>query len=85
MRHREEHRKQGVWHGTLIEHEGVRWRPVWRLMGKQHPGFAAVQGQIARRQGISKGRAGAILAAGTRKAGPAAKKKNPRLKKVKGG
>lgn len=51
---------------------------------KSHPGFAAVQRRIAQRQGISQKRAGAILAAGTRRASPAAKRKNPRLKKVKG-
>ena len=53
-------------------------------MGKKHPGFKAVQSQIAKRQGISKERAGAILANAGRKASPAAKRKNPRLKKIKG-
>ena len=47
-------------------------------------GFKAAQSQIAKKQGISKERAGAILAAGARKASAAAKKKNPNLKKVKG-
>lgn len=47
-----------------------------------HPGFAAVQNSIAKKEGISRERAGAILAASSRKASPAAKKKNPRLKKV---
>lgn len=51
---------------------------------KSHPGFAAVQARIAKKQGISKDRAGAILAAGARKAGPAALKKNPNLKRVSG-
>lgn len=46
-------------------------------------GFKAAQSQIAKRQGISKDRAGAILAAGARKASPAAKRRNPNLKKVK--
>jgi hypothetical protein len=50
---------------------------------KKHPGFKKVQSKIARKQGISKKRAGAILAASTRKASPAAKRKNPRLKRVK--
>lgn len=50
---------------------------------KRHPGFANVQSQIAKRQGISRERAGAILAAATRRASPAAKRANPRLKKVK--
>jgi len=52
--------------------------------GGAHPGFAAVQSQIAKKSGVSRDRAGAILAASTRKASPAAKRKNPRLKKVKG-
>jgi hypothetical protein len=51
---------------------------------KKHPGFKAAQSQIAKRQGISRERAGAILAAGARKASPAAKKANPNLKRVKG-
>lgn len=46
-------------------------------------GFQAAQKQIAKQQGISKDRAGAILAAGTRGASKAAKKRNPNLKKVK--
>ena len=50
----------------------------------KHPGFKAVQAGIAKKQGISMDRAGAILAAGARKASPAAKKKNPSLMKVKG-
>lgn len=49
-----------------------------------HPGFKAVQAKIAAKQGVSKDRAGAILAAASRKASPAAKQKNPSLKKVKG-
>jgi hypothetical protein len=51
---------------------------------KKHPGFKAVQKKIARKQGVSMERAGAILAAGARKASPAAKRANPRLKRVKG-
>jgi hypothetical protein len=51
---------------------------------KRHPGFAAVQTSIARREGVSEERAGAMLAAGTRRASAAAKKRNPRLKRVKG-
>lgn len=53
-------------------------------MGKKkaHPGFKAVQSKIAKKYGMKK--AGAILAAATRKASPAAKRKNPRLKRVKG-
>jgi hypothetical protein len=48
---------------------------------KEHPGFKAVQKKIAKKYGMK--RAGAILASSTRKASPAAKKANPRLKRVK--
>ena len=51
---------------------------------KKHPGFKKAASMIAKKQGISKDRAGAILAAGARKASPAAVKANPRLKKVSG-
>jgi hypothetical protein len=50
----------------------------------QKRGFKNVQKSIAKKQGIPMKRAGAILAAGTRKASPAAKRKNPRLKRVRG-
>ena len=53
-------------------------------MKKAHPGFKAVQAKIAAKQGVSKERAGAILAAGARKASKAAVKANPNLKNVKG-
>lgn len=49
-----------------------------------HPGFKSVQGSIARKEGVSRERAGAILAAATRRASPAAVKANPRLSRVKG-
>ena len=49
-----------------------------------HPGFKAAQSQIAKRQGISQERAGAILAAGARKASAKARKKNPNLLRVSG-
>lgn len=52
-------------------------------MAKAHPGFKAVAQDIARKQGISKARASAELAASTRRAGPAARKANPRLNRVK--
>lgn len=52
---------------------------------KQHPGFAAVQDEIAKKYGGDKKKAGAILASATRKAAKgAAGKKNPNLKNVKG-
>jgi hypothetical protein len=50
----------------------------------KHPGFKAVQKEIAAKEGYSEERAGAILAARTRAASPAAKKANPALKHVKG-
>lgn len=55
-----------------------------KVAAKKHPGFAAVQAKIAKSQGISKERAGAIVAAGARKASAKAVKTNPRLKKVSG-
>lgn len=53
-------------------------------MAKAHPGFKAVQAKIAAKEGISKKRAGAILASASRGASASAKRKNPKLKKVKG-
>lgn len=53
-------------------------------MAKAHPGFKAVAMSMARRQGISTKRASAELAASTRRAGAAARKKNPNLNKVNG-
>lgn len=50
---------------------------------KKHPGFASVQSSIEKKEGVSKDRAGAILAAATRRAGKAARKANPRLNRVK--
>jgi len=54
------------------------------MASKKHPGFKAVQKRIAAKQGISMERAGAILASSARKASPAAKKANPRLRRVSG-
>lgn len=51
---------------------------------KAHPGFKAVQKKIAKKQGVSMERAGAILASGARKASKKAVQKNPRLKRVSG-
>jgi len=67
--------------------EDCCYRVVYRLImaaKKAHRGFHAVQKEIARKQGISMDRAGAILAAGARKASPAAKRANPRLLKISG-
>jgi len=51
---------------------------------KSHPGFKAAAKSIASKGGYSMKSAKAILASASRKASPAAKKKNPRLNKVKG-
>lgn len=51
-------------------------------MSKPHPGFKSAASSIAKKQGISTQAASAILASSTRKASPAAKKANPRLKNV---
>lgn len=53
------------------------------MAGKSHPGFKAVQAKIAAK-GYGMKRAGAILAASSRKASPEAKEANPRLNKVRG-
>lgn len=53
-------------------------------MAKSHPGFKAVQSKIAKQEGVSKDRAGAILASASRGASKQAKKENPKLNKVKG-
>lgn len=55
-----------------------------KSMKKSHPGFKAVKKKI-QSEGYSPDSAGAILASATRKASAKAKKKNPKLKKVKGG
>jgi hypothetical protein len=47
-------------------------------------GFKAAQKSIAKKSGVGMKRAGAILAAGSRGASPAAKRANPNLKRVKG-
>lgn len=52
-------------------------------MSKSHPGFQTVAAGISSKEGVSKKRAGAILAASTRRASASAKKANPRLNRVK--
>lgn len=49
-----------------------------------HPGFEGAARQVAAREGMPMDRARAVIAAGARKAGPAARKRNPRLNRVKG-
>lgn len=51
---------------------------------KAHPGFNKAAASIAKKQGISLERAKGILASKTRGASPAAKRRNPRLRKVRG-
>lgn len=53
-------------------------------MSKAHPGFKNAAASIEKKEGVGKERAGAILAAATRGASKAAKKANPKLKRVKG-
>ena len=50
---------------------------------KKVRGFKNVAKSIAKKQGISEERSSAILASSTRKASSAAKKRNPRLRRVK--
>lgn len=52
-------------------------------MSKEHPGFLHIAQRIAKRRGISLLRAKDELAAGTRRDSAEAKRKNPRLKRVK--
>lgn len=54
-------------------------------MSKAHPGFQNVQASIAKKQGVSKETAGKELGAATRRASASARRKNPRLNRVKGG
>jgi len=54
------------------------------MAAKKGMGFKAAQKSIAKKQGIPMERAGAILAAGARKASAKAVKANPNLKKVSG-
>lgn len=46
--------------------------------------FKSVQAKIAKKEGVSQTRAGAILASASRNASAKAKRKNPKLKRVKG-
>jgi len=53
-------------------------------MAAKKRGFKEVQKSISKKEGIPMKNAGAILASSARKASPAAKRKNPALKNVKG-
>jgi len=71
--------------GKVTKKDILKGRGVIKKKGgAAHPGFKAVQSKIAAKQGVSKKAAGAILAAGARKASAKAKAANPRLKRVKG-
>lgn len=76
----------------LTNYEHIKFEET-KMVKKSPPkkqGFKKVQSKIAKQQeakGVpaaeAKERAGRILASATRRASPAAKKRNPRLKKVK--
>lgn len=51
-------------------------------MASKHPGFDKAASSISKKEGVSKQEASAILASATRKASPAAKRANPKLKNV---
>lgn len=68
---------------------GIKCKVCHKTHGKEvkhkaHPGFKSVQSRIAKNEGISKDRAGAILASASRNASKGAKRANPRLNRVKG-
>ena len=70
--------------GKVTKADVLKGRGVFKNGGSAHPGFKAAASKIAAKQGVSKEAASAILASSSRKASPAAKKANPRLKKVSG-
>ena len=51
---------------------------------KKHMGFTAAARSVARQEGMPMPRARAVIAAGARKASPAAVRANPRLSRVSG-
>ena len=53
-------------------------------MEKKGMGFRAAAASVMKKEGYSKEKAGAIIAAGARNASAKTKKKNPNLNKVKG-
>ena len=69
--------------GKVTQADILKGRGVYKKGGSAHPGFKAVASKIAAKQGVSKQAASAILAASSRNASSAAKKANPRLKRVK--
>ena len=69
--------------GKVTQADVLKGRGVFKKGGAAHPGFKAVASSIAKKQGVSKEAASAILAASSRNESSAAKAKNPRLKRVK--
>lgn len=53
-------------------------------MSEQHPGLEHIARHMAQSKHMPMDRARAILASAARNASPAAKRRNPRLKRVKG-
>lgn len=71
---------------AMMKHEkseGSKERKMEYGKSAKHPGFKVVQKKIAKKSGVGMKAAGAILASASRGASAAAKKKNPRLKRVK--
>lgn len=66
------------------EVETLRQRSAIEMSERTKRGFKRNATRIAKKQNVPYDKAAAILAASTRKATPAARRKNPRLKKVKG-
>lgn len=64
-------------------HVPINLLTIQSKMSKQHPGFHRAAEKIAHMEGIPIKKASAILASKTRNASAAAKRKNPRLKRVK--
>lgn len=62
----------------------ARQKVAIELSDRMVRGFKKNAQRIASKQGVPYDRAAAILAASTRKASPAARRKNPNLKRVKG-
>lgn len=70
---------------AVFEAEGLSEEELSEIVKeKLSESFKSVENKIAKKEGISKDRAGAILASASRNASAAAKRKNPKLLKVKG-
>lgn len=81
--------QHGLW-DSIRENKGSGKKPTKEMLKQEQKimkekkgmGFKAAATAISKKQGIPMKNASAILAAGARKASPAAKKANPNLKKV---